>query len=54
MKTPIAGLIMTTKNLTFITDAGGLSPLLCVQIVHFVEGSDCLELVSWFMMEGKL
>jgi hypothetical protein len=28
-----------------ITGIGGLSPLLSVQSVHVVEGSDCLKLV---------
>jgi hypothetical protein len=37
-----------------ITGIGSLSPLLGVEIVHFIVRSDCLKLVSYFMMEGKL
>jgi hypothetical protein len=37
-----------------ITGTGSLNPLLSVESVRFVEGSDGLKLVSWFMMEGKL
>jgi hypothetical protein len=33
-------------HLVLITGIGGLSPLIGVEIVHFVEGSDCLKLVS--------
>jgi hypothetical protein len=39
---------------TLITGIGGLSPLLSAQSAHFVEGSDCLKLVSWFMMETEI
>jgi hypothetical protein len=34
------------SNDKLITGVGSLSPLLSVEIVHFVEGSDCLKLVS--------
>jgi hypothetical protein len=34
----------------FITGVGGLS----VESVHFVVRSDCLKLVSWFMMEREV
>jgi hypothetical protein len=37
-----------------VTGVGGLSPLLSVESVHFVEGPDCLKLVSYFMMEREI